>query len=121
MPPEYNPAIAPIMRYAQAVQSGDVQRIRLAYPGLTSAEQKRWEAVFKEWKVKTSIQRMHGVSSNQAAGTAVVAFEMMLSIIHPTTGSQMSVTRQWYRARLRREGATLSIVGLEVTDGPGNR
>jgi eukaryotic-like serine/threonine-protein kinase len=112
--PEYNPAMIPIRNYAAAVQSGDVQRIRQVYPGLTAAEQKRWEGVFKESKVKATVQSPKGLSIDPAAGTAVVQFDMNLSFIHPTTLSQLSTTRQRYVAWLRRQGQVLRIERLQL-------
>jgi serine/threonine-protein kinase len=112
--PEYSNAMIPINAFARAVQSGDVERIRQVYPGLTAAEQKSWERVFKESKVKASVQSTQGLSINQAAGTAVVQFVLQLSFNNPTTGSETSAAKYRYVARLKRQAQTLRIEKLEL-------
>ena len=112
--PEFNPAIVPIRNYAAAVQSGDVQQIRRVYSGLTAREQQSWERIFKEYKVKASVQALRGLPNSTTTGITVVQFEMPVTLIHPTTLSQISVTRYKYRAWLRRQAQTLSIEKLEL-------
>lgn len=116
MPPEYNPAMIPIRNYAAAVQSGDVQQIRQAYPGLTPAEQKSWERAFQVSNVKATVQSAKGLAINQAAGTAVVQFDMTLAFIDPATKSQISTRRERYVAWLRRQGQALRIEKLQRSD-----
>jgi hypothetical protein len=104
--------MVPIRNFAAAVESGDVQRIKQAYPGLTPSQQKGWENVFKQSKVKARIQSARGVSLNDATGTAVVEFVMALSFSDRTTGSEVASRPSRYQARLKREGSNLVIVTL---------
>jgi eukaryotic-like serine/threonine-protein kinase len=110
--PALSPAMVPIRNFAAAVESGDVQKIKQAYPGLTPGQQKSWENVFKQSKVKARIQSPRGISMNEAAGTAVVEFVMILTFSDRTTGSEVAGRPSRYQARLKREGSNLVIVSL---------
>jgi eukaryotic-like serine/threonine-protein kinase len=110
--PTLTPAMVPIRNFAAAVESGDVQKIKQAYPGLTPSQQKGWENVFARNKVKARIQSARGVSRNEATGTAVVEFVMALSFSDRTTGSETAGRPSRYQATLKREGSNLVIVSL---------
>ena len=104
--------MVPIRNFAAAVESGDVQRIKQAYPGLTPSQQKSWENVFKQSKVKARIQAPRGVSLNDATGIAVVEFVLALTFNDRTTGSEVAARPSRYQATLKREGSNLVIVQL---------
>jgi predicted Ser/Thr protein kinase len=116
--PEFSPAMVPIRNFAAAVESGDVQRIKQAYPGLTPSQQRSWENVFKQSKVRARIQSPRGISRNEAAGTAVVEFVLALTFSDRATGSEVAARPSRYQATLKREGSNLVIVTLtDVTKG----
>jgi hypothetical protein len=104
--------MVPIRNFAAAVESGDVQRIKQAYPGLTPNQQKNWENVFKQSKVRARIQSPRGISMNEAAGTAVVEFVLALTFSDRATGSEVAARPSRYQATLKREGSNLVIVQL---------
>jgi hypothetical protein len=105
--------MVPIRNFAAAVESGDVQRIKQAYPGLTAIQQARWEDVFKKSKVRARIESARGVSLNQATGQAVVQFVMALTFTDKTTGSEVAGRPATFRATMRREGSNLVLVALD--------
>jgi hypothetical protein len=102
----------PIRNFAAAVESGDVQRIKQAYPGLTPSQQKGWENVFKQSRVRARIQSARAVSINEATRTTVVEFVMALTFSDRATGSEVASRQGTYQARLRREGSNLVLVSL---------
>ncbi|MDQ3997778.1 MAG: hypothetical protein M3303_12280, partial [Gemmatimonadota bacterium] len=113
IPPEFSPAMVPIRNFAAAVESGDVQRIKQAYPGLTASQQARWETVFKQSKVRARIQSARGMTLNQATGQAVVQFVMALTFTDKITGSETAGRPATYQATMKREGSNLVLVSLD--------
>jgi hypothetical protein len=118
-PPDRRPpAVAPsripqpIRNFAAAVESGEVARIKQAYPGLTPNQQQRWENLFKQFKPgRARIQDVRGIPSNEA-GITVVEFEMAVGFNERTTGTPYAARPSRYRARLKREGPTLLLLSL---------
>jgi hypothetical protein len=112
-------AMVPIRRFAAAVESGDVQQIKDAYPGLTSSQQKGWETVFKQWKPESAeIRDVRGVPSSEA-GITVVELVMAVNLSDRTTKTTVAGRPSRYQARLKREG--LNAVLLSLTDVTNRR
>jgi predicted Ser/Thr protein kinase len=103
----------PIRRFVAAVESGDIARIKQAYPGLTPSQEKGWENFFKQSKqVEARVQSVRGIASDPAAGTTVVEFVMALSSSDRASGTRVTSRPSRYEARLRREGSNLVLVLL---------
>jgi hypothetical protein len=117
-PPERRPPAVsaadipePILRFAAAVESGDVARIKQAYPGLTPNQQRQWEILFARYKPgRARFQQVRGQPSTEA-GVTVVQFTMAVAFSDKTTGD-VTTFPSTYRARLRREGPRLVLLSL---------
>jgi hypothetical protein len=103
----------PIQRFAAAVQSGDVLKIKQAYPALTETERKGWENAFKQGKPeRVTVTRVHGVSPLDATGVSVVEFTLRVSFTTRTSGEAVAARPTRYQARLKREGTVLVLQSL---------
>jgi hypothetical protein len=94
------------------VKSGDVQRVKQAYSGLTDNQRKSWEALFRVAKPEEAeIRDFRGVSGPDAAGITVVNFVMAVRLSDRTNGTPVH-SRHRYQARLKREGPMLVLQSL---------
>ncbi|MFN2566868.1 MAG: serine/threonine-protein kinase [Gemmatimonadaceae bacterium] len=107
----------PIRRFRAAVLTGDVERIKQAYPGLTDNQRRVWQAQFSLHKPERAmISRVRGISGPDANGNAVVEFVMAVSFSDRTSGTPVAGRPTHYRATIRREGPNLVLQSLaEVT------
>jgi serine/threonine protein kinase len=111
--PAVLPALGPIRRFADAVKSGEIERIKQAYPGLTDSQRKNWEALFRAARPEEAeIRDFRGVSGPDAAGITVVNFVMALRLSDRTSGTRIEGRPSRYQAKLKREGPTLILVSL---------
>jgi serine/threonine-protein kinase len=120
IPPDLFLPMIPIRNFAAAVESGDIERIKQAYPGLTAIQERGWANFFKQSKdIKASIRSVRGVRSIDATGNAVIEFVMALNSSDRTSGSLITSRPSRYQAKLRREGVNFVLVSL--TDVTGQR
>lgn len=106
---------APIRRFAAAVQSGDVARIKLAYPGMTENQRKNWENLFRIAKPETAeIRQVIGVSGPDPGPgkSTVVDFTMTVRFSDRQTGNPVTVPSSRYRATLKLEGGSFVLQSL---------
>jgi hypothetical protein len=109
---ELYPSMIPIRAFAAAVESGDVQRIKRAYPGLTPSQQRNWENVLKQSKPESAeIREPRGVPSNEP-GITVVEFTMVVKFTDKATKTTTFGRPSRYRAKLKREGPNAVLVSL---------
>jgi serine/threonine-protein kinase len=114
IPAALMPAMIPIGNFAAAVQSGDVQRIKQAYPNLTASQQRGWERTFQLYKPESAeIRDVRGVASGEAGITAV-EFVMAVKFSDRATKTAVTVPASRYRARLRREGPNAVLLSLQL-------
>jgi hypothetical protein len=112
--PALSPALVPIRRFAAAVQSGDVEQIKKAYPGMTENQRRNWETAFRGAKPEEAqIIRAVGVSGPDPGPnkTTVIDFTMTVRFSHRQTGDIVHVSSR-YRATLRLEGGALVLQSL---------
>jgi serine/threonine-protein kinase len=103
----------PIRRFRDAVRSGDVEQIKLAYPALPDKQRTAWQEAFKRMKPeRADITYVRGVSPFDATGMAVVDFGMTLRF-RDAVGNPVAARRAAYRAVLKREGARVILQSLE--------
>jgi len=113
--PALSPALVPIRRFAAAVQSGDVEMIKKAYPGMTENQRKNWETLFRTAKPEEAqIREVIGVAgpSPGPMKTTVVDFTMTVRFSDRQTGTPFTVPSSRYRATLRLEGGNLVLHSL---------
>ena len=111
-------AFEPIRRFANAVESGDVAQIKLAYPRLTDTQQRQWVTLFSKHRPgKAKFQSVRGIPPTEP-GVTIVQFTMEVPFTDKSSGDVVTVQNA-YRARLRREGTRVVLESL--TDVPLRR
>ena len=108
---------APIRRFAAAVESGDVDRIKQAYPGLTPSQQRAWQTLFRDNKPENAdISAVRGISGPDQ-GVSVVEFTMAVRFSDRRIGTPVQVPSRRYRATLRLQGPSLILERLVELPG----
>ena len=108
-------APTPIRRFATALHSGDVERIKQVYPGMTDSQRKAWESLFRSAKPESvEIRQVAGVSGPDAtpSRTTVVDFTMTVRMSDRTNGTPFTVPATRYRATLKLESGSLVLASL---------
>jgi serine/threonine-protein kinase len=99
-----------INRYARAIESGTVDKLKEANPGLTDEQQKTWETtVFsRARKIKATVE---GMSSRADGDAAEVEFRLNLAI-DASDGQHMTIPTQRQHATLKRTPDGWQIVSI---------
>ena len=101
-----------IIRYAKAIESGNVVTLRNAFPDMTSQQENNWEKTFFARAEKITAPIRYG-ATRITRDTAEAEFTLLLNILSKgTQESSVSPLRQ--RATLVRQGNVWRIVALEV-------
>ena len=98
-----------IVRYAHALESGNVATMKAAYPAMTQEQEGDWKNFFvRAEKVNTSIR--YGASKIQR-DSADADFTLLLNVV--TRDSRESVSPLRQHAKLVRQGGGWQIVSLK--------
>lgn len=101
---------APIRLFRDAVRSGDVERIKQAYPSMPDKQRSGWQKLFESSKPeRAEITSVVGRQPFDAAGTAV---DFVLAVRFRDPVGTTVTWRRGYRAILRREGPTVVLQSL---------
>ena len=101
-----------IIRYAKAIESGNVVTLRNAFPDMTSQQENNWEKTFFARAEKITAPIRYG-ATRITRDTAEAEFTLLLNILSKgTQESSVSPLRQ--RATLVRQSNVWRIVALEV-------
>ena len=101
-----------IIRYAKAIESGNVVTLRNAFLDMTSQQENNWEKTFFARAEKITAPIRYG-ATRITRDTAEAEFTLLLNILSKgTQESSVSPLRQ--RATLVRQGNVWRIVALEV-------
>jgi serine/threonine-protein kinase len=102
----------PIKSFAAAIQSGDIERVKRVYPGITPAQRKRWEALFSEGKPEQAIvKNPRGISNDPAIGVTTVEFAMAIRY-QDRTGNSIVTPYVRYQAKVKVQGPVGVLLSL---------
>ena len=107
-----NAVRAPLIRYANAIESGNVGTLRTAYPAMTSAQQDLWEKTFFARAEKISAGIRYGPTTIKG-DKAEATINLKLVIVNKDTKQPNSFTVK-QRASLVRQGGRWQIVSLNA-------
>ena len=99
-----------IMRYAHAIESGNIGMLRGAYPAMTPQEQDNWEKMFFARADKISAPIRYG-ATKISRDTAEVDFTLLLNIVTKDTKQSMGSPLRKH-GTLARQGSSWQIVAL---------
>ena len=105
-----NEVRVPLIRFAKAMESGNVRELRSAYPAMTSGQQDTWEKTFFDRAEKISASIRYGptiIKGDKAEAT----INLKLNIVNKDT-KQPNVYYSKQRATLVRQGGRWQIVAL---------
>jgi hypothetical protein len=98
--------VAAVADYARAIESGNLEQLRRAYPGMTSVQQRGWEQFFqlvRDVKAELSVQQL-----DLAAGTAEAQINGTYLYLNTSTGRREHQPVA-FRASFRNQGGTWRI------------
>ncbi len=102
---------AALVRYAKAIESKRVDRLREAYPGLTDRQQESWEkTTFRQAEAITA--RVRNVRSTVKGDAADATFTLLLTFSYRGSQPGTSVPTPTH-ARLKRTATGWSITSIE--------
>ncbi len=100
---------AAIVRYAQAISSGDVAKLRASNPALTGAQQRFWESNFAlAEQIRAGVR--YGPTTVKDS-TAEAEFSLRLNFVNKSSGQEESMVIP-QRATLVRRGGSWQLTGL---------
>ncbi len=101
---------APLVRYARAMESGNVTMLHAAYPAMTAKQQEYWEqTVFSRAERITATVRYGAMRIK--GDSAEAEFRLSLSVVQKAT-SQVNAYTFRQRAILVKQGGTWTIVNV---------
>jgi hypothetical protein len=100
-----------IRTFAAAVQSGDIERVKRAYPGITETQLNNWQNLFRAGKPEQAIIRSPRGISTDANGVTTVEFSMAIRY-RDRTGSPTTGPFIRYQAKLKVQGANAALQSL---------
>jgi hypothetical protein len=100
-----------IIRYAHAIESGNIATLRSAYPSMTPQQQDNWEKTFFERADRIAAPIRYG-ATRIVRDTAEVDFTLLLNILTKDTKQSVSSPLKQH-AKLVRQGSTWQIVSLK--------
>jgi serine/threonine protein kinase len=99
--------VAAVADYARAIESGNLEQLRRAYPGMTSVQQRGWEQFFqlvRDVKTELSVQQL-----DLAAGTAEAQINGTYLYLNTSTGRREHQPVA-FRASFKNQGGAWRIV-----------
>jgi hypothetical protein len=107
-----------LRRYADAVQSGDVERVRLAFPGIPPAELQRYQRLYQlyaqthDFRIRAELPA--NIESGLQRNDSVVDVSIVLkeSVFDRRLKQETSFPQQRRRARLVRQGTGWRLESL---------
>ena len=100
-----------IVRYAHAIESGNIATLRSAYPAMTPQQQDNWEKTFFARADKIAAPIRYG-ATRIARDTAEADFTLLLNILTKDTKQSVSSPLKQH-AKLVRHGTSWQIVSLK--------
>ena len=100
-----------IVRYARAIESGNIATLRNAYPAMTPQQQENWEKTFFARADKIAAPIRYG-ATRIARDTAETDFTLLLNILTKDTKQSVSSPLRQH-AKLVRLGSSWQIVSLK--------
>jgi hypothetical protein len=100
---------APLIRYKQAIESGNVATIKNAYPAMSSGQQGQWERN-AAGADKISVSIRYGPSTMQG-DIAEATFNLSVTIVYKDSKPPIFYSYK-QRAKLARQGGRWQIVSL---------
>ena len=102
---------AAIVRYARAIESGNIATLRSAYPAMTPQQQENWEKTFFARAEKIAAPIRYG-TTQISRDTAEADFTLSLNILTKDTKQSVSSALKQH-AKLVRQGNSWQIVSLK--------
>ena len=100
----------PIAAFASAIASGDVARLRAAYPGMSGEQQKFWTEAFFKQAENITVRTDYG-KANVRGHTAVVDFTVRAHYTLRSANTPMD-SRLPYHATLEKKGTAWQITAM---------
>ena len=108
---EVGAARAPIIRYKRAIESGNINTLLAAYPGMTGPQKDSWEKAFFARASHIDASVRYG-PTRVGRDTAEAEFTLLLNITDKATGQTTKATLPQRAVLVRQPGAGWKIASL---------